>query len=411
LFRGLGSFIFHHRQYIFVGAASITNKYCPYPNMYNILLISVANWDSLIELPALLKNAGCTLHIYAAPDSWVLNNDSFDSWIEAPAGSDNIDHLLSFLEQNAGKYDWIIPGDDIAVRLLNDRITDEGLFYKVMPLTKIENRAVLGSKAGFVEICNKYGIKTPRQLVYNDTQTLEEAGNYIGYPLIVKVDESEGGYGVFKCRNLEELTSRLKEVPRKNLVLQQMINGEDINTEVLYKDGVLMVYNYSRSITVMKDFGVSTRRLFEHNTDLDAVLEKMGQDIGLNGFGNVVFMRDTKTGEYYLIEIDMRPNSWMYYGRFTGNDFTQAVRNIINNKRERVKPASGFAPMMISLYKKDVYRIISTSDIKGAMYWLLNKDGCSRYIPRYDMKLLKSINSFLLQTARDKVMAKLGRKG
>ncbi len=376
--------------------------------MYTVLLISVANWDSLIELPAILKTAGCTLDVYAAPRSWVLNNSSYDNWIEAPDSRDNIDHLLTFLQQNADKYDWIIPGDDIAVRLLNERITDETLFYKVMPLTKMENREVLGSKAGFVTVCNKYGIKTPKQLVYDGVQPLEEIGNYIGYPLIVKVDESEGGYGVFKCRDLQELTATLKDVPLKNLVLQQMIAGEDINTEALYKDGVLMVYNYSRTTTVMKDFGVSTRRLFEDNNDLDAVLEQMGRDIGLNGFGNIVFMRDTQTGEYYLIEIDMRPNSWMYYGRFTGNDFTVAVKNIIEGKLQRVKPVKAFAPMTISLYKKDVYRIISTTDVKGALYWIMNKDGCRQYIPSYDKQLLGSINAFLLQTAKDKIAAKVG---
>lgn len=330
--------------------------------MFTVLLISSANWDSLKEIPALINNAGCKLHIYAAKDRWVLANKSYDKWIEAPEeDSALLPHLLQFLDQHAEEYDWIVPGDDITIRRLNEVIADERLFYKVMPLTKIENRDILGSKAGLVKICNKYGIKSPRQLVYSDELTTDEIGEYVGFPMVVKVDESEGGYGVFKCSNANDLAAAMRDVVHKeNLVFQQMVTGEYINTEALYRNGVLMVYNYSRSTRIMKDFGISTQRIFIDNDDLTLVLQKIGTDIGLNGFGNIVFMRDVKTGDYYLIEIDMRPNSWMYYGKFTGNDFSIAIRNIIDNKLGLLRPGRPAKEMVIGIYKKDVYRCLTT---------------------------------------------------
>jgi hypothetical protein len=90
----------------------------------------------------LLSDGGCSVDIYCVKDSWVLQNSFYDKWIPA---SDNTEvfmkELLDLINKSGDHYKWIIPGDDPVVRLLNDAITSEELFYKVLPLTKIENRA------------------------------------------------------------------------------------------------------------------------------------------------------------------------------------------------------------------------------------------------------------------------------
>ena len=144
-----------------------------------------------------------------------------------------------------------------------------------MPLTKIENRELLGSKAGFSNLCTKYNIKTPRYLIYNSSQTPAEIGKYMDYPFLMKEDKSEGGYGVFLCENESGLTAVLAKVANKeNLVFQQFIKGYDINVEVLYKNGELLVYSYSRTLTIMGKFGVSTQRLFYQNNEIEPELVK-----------------------------------------------------------------------------------------------------------------------------------------
>jgi len=112
------------------------------------------------------------------------------------------------------------------LEILNERITEEQLFYKMLLLTKIENRALLGSKAGFSNLCAKYGIKTPAYLVFKDNMSASEIGNIVGFPLLMKVDNSAGGYGIFKCQNEQDVTANLAKIEnRKNLVIQQMIRG------------------------------------------------------------------------------------------------------------------------------------------------------------------------------------------
>ena len=350
--------------------------------MYRVLLISYVNWDSLIEIPALLKDGGCTVDIFCIKDSWVLKNKCYDTWIPGSAHENTfVDELLAYIEKSTGKYNWILPGDDIIVRLLNERITDESLFYKIMPLTKIENRDLLGSKAGFSNLCNKYGIRTPRFMIYNDTLTPHAISEYMGYPFLMKVDKSEGGYGIFRADNETELIANLEKIPNKEN----------------------MVYGYSIVLKSMGAFGVTTQRVYTRNEAIGADLAKMGKAFGVSGFGNIVYMYNELDQQHYLIEVDVRPNAWMYYVKFIGDDFSEAVRKIINgdltlvnsdNKKKKDK-------VVVTLYKKDVYRCIVEKDAKALIGWLTNKNGCWKYIPLYDSKLFWACTGFIVKTFRE----------
>lgn len=352
-----------------------------------------------MEIPALLKMGGCEVDVFCAANSWAVQNSFYDNWINAPENEDEfVEQLITLVTRGGLQYDWVIPGEDVVLELLNARITDEQLFYKMLPLTKIENRQLLGSKAGFSNLCAKYGIKTPAYLVYEEGMSASEIGKKVGFPSLMKVNSSAGGYGIFKCENEQDITAHLAKIENKdNLVIQQIIKGYDINTEVLYKDGELIVYNYSKTTVIMKEFGVSTQRLFYHNTEVEQELIKAGRSLGLNGFGNVVFMYDEVKKEHFLIEIDVRPNTWVYYGKFTGNDFSEAVRKIINKDLTLIKQPDEFKnkAITLSLYKKDVYRCIMNKDLGGLMKWVFNVNNNWRYIPNYDRKLKKATNKYL----------------
>jgi hypothetical protein len=103
---------------------------------------------------------------------------------------------------------------------------------------------------------------------------------------------------------------------------------------------------------------------------------------------------------HYLIEIDMRPNAWMYYGKFMGNDFSEGIRRMIKGDLTLVKPDGKYTgkQLKISLYKKDVYRCILEKDVKGLLGWFTNRDHCWNYIPLHDRKLFAACTSFLFKT-------------
>ncbi|NCX95195.1 MAG: ATP-grasp domain-containing protein [Chitinophagia bacterium] len=385
--------------------------------MYTVLIVSYANWDSLMELPGVFKEAGCRVVLFCKKGSWVLNSNLYDEWIEAPEEEQPfVTQLFSLVKKNENAYQWIIAGDDLIIRILNDNINDEVLFRRLLPLTSRENRELLGSKAGFSNLCKKYNIDTPRYMIYTPGQSLDEISQYMGYPMMLKTDRSEAGTGVFKVNNKQELAATLKEVgDSQSIVFQQFIQGYDINMEVLFKDGQLVVYSYAKLLKILGKFGLSTQRLFIQYDDIQPELEKIGRSFGINGFASIAFMYSEPEKKHYLIEVDVRPNSWIYYGRFTGNDFAEGIRRIVSGKISVVKPDPAKFPkeVKVLLYKKDMMRAIVEKDLNGLMYWWLNKENSQRFVPKYDKKLLASCNQFLwgffFQLVREKIDRTLKR--
>jgi Carbamoyl-phosphate synthase L chain, ATP binding domain len=366
-----------------------------------VLLISYKNWDSLMEMPALLHQGGCLVDVFCTEGAWVLKNRYYHQSVIAENDPELfMQQLLDFIHDYGDQYQWVIPGDDDILSMLNQHIKGEHLFYKLMPLSKIENRKMLGSKIGFAEVCAQYMIKAPRYLVYRDGMTHEEIRQAVGYPLMVKVDLSAGGFGIYRCENERDLAATLSGISsQQRLLLQEVIEGYEVNTELLCKNGELVVYNHSTRVKTMGQFGVSTKRAFSTNPRLAPMLAAISKDLGLSGFCNMVFMYRPTTDEYFLIEADPRPNSWMYYGRLCGSDFSQGVRRIMSGDLHLLpQPSQEGKEMNVSLFKKDMYRCITEKDFAGIKDWLLNVDNRWRYLPLDDLYNLGSCVMFLLQT-------------
>ena len=83
-------------------------------------------------------------------DAWLTSNRFYDNWIEIKNETDELPQQVIQLAQDRTKnYDKIILLDDLIIRLMNESIDSEDLFKRILPLTKIENREMLSSKAGF----------------------------------------------------------------------------------------------------------------------------------------------------------------------------------------------------------------------------------------------------------------------
>jgi hypothetical protein len=100
----------------------------------------------------------------------------------------------------------------------------------------------------------------------------------------------------------------------------------------------------------------------------------------------------------------------MFYGKFTGNNFSEGVRRIIEGKVDFIPPTGKAGKeVFVALYKKDLYRCIVEKDFKEMGKWALNWDGRWKYVPVYDLAMLKSINTFLVATFKKLFVQKVKR--
>ncbi|EHQ28221.1 ATP-grasp domain-containing protein [Mucilaginibacter paludis] len=371
--------------------------------MYNVLLVSIASFfDSTGEIPFMFKRAGCQVDVFCNETSWLLSNRYHDNWIKSSEDHETFkDQLLKLIDEKPDHYNWIVPLEDITIKLMNDAILSEDIFKKILPINKIENRDLLSSKAGLSSVCQKYGITTPRFVNYSDVNDTEVIKQKLDFPILLKEDFSFSGIGIQYCEDESELQGCLDKVQVKtNLVLQEFIKGEDIGLEALFRDGELITYNCGEVLSYMYDkFSFTTRRKYYQNEEIAALLRVLGKSVGLNGFASIQYIYHPGRKLYYLIEVDARTNSWMPYSRFTGHDFSDGIRRIINNQLAYI-PTGTTKPddwVEVAIFDRDIRRCFKRKDYKGLLRWIFNIDGYWKFIPMYDSKIISRISRKIMK--------------
>lgn len=363
--------------------------------MFKVLVACFDNWDTFSEGPYILKKGGCVVDVYCSEKSWLVSNSYFDKWIKSNPDKDKYKTELIELAKS-DVYNWIVLADDLVIHLMNNSIDNAELFRKIMPLSKIEYQHLLSSKIGLSDFCIANDINTPSYINLEKPNQLAEKCSHLQYPLISKLDFSWGGTNITVSNTLEELKSNIDILkPDQPVLIQEFIRGEEIHIEALFHEGKLLVYQSSNILQHTKStFSYSTRKIFFKNVDLDPLLIKLGDKLGLNGFANIFYIRSEKNKKYYLIEMDPRPSSWMANRRFISkNDFSNGIKRIlsgdyINGYKEDSDPKE---PKEMGLFYKDIRRALWGKDLLGIARWLFNLKGYWRFLPFYDRKLTKRI--------------------
>ncbi len=375
--------------------------------MYKVLLVSIASFfDSTGEIPFIFKRAGCKVDVFCDSDSWLLTNKFHDDWIESNDPATFSSELIALVEKDPEYYDWIVLLEDASVKLLNESITSEFLFRKILPITNMEDREVLSSKKGLSVACGKYGIATPRYINYTDDLTAESIAKQLDFPILLKEDFSFSGIGVHYCESPADFDTCLDKVNvTTNLVLQEFIDGEDIGVEALFRNGELITYNCAEVLTYMYNkFSFTTRRKYYQHEEIAEKLRVLGKSIGLNSFASIQYIYHPVRKIYYLIEVDARTNSWMPYSRFTGYDFSEGIQRIMNGQLQYIPTGTTTNKKVeVALFDRDIRRCIKHRDLKGLLQWMFNYKGYWKFIPLYDRGIFKRVTQKIVRDFRAKL--------
>ncbi len=366
--------------------------------MNSVLIVSFFDWDTSVEIPFLLSKAGSKVDLFCKKGAWLQSNSYYNNFIE---GSENLDEfvkkLLAHIELN--NYDFVVITEDPLLKFVNEQIIDPALFIKTLPLIKIENRDIISSKNGFSKFCVENNILTPKSDSYNSQKDYQRIIEKLNFPLIQKSESGWGGMGINIIKNEQALQIALEnQIEDQNLMLQEYIIGEEVRVDALYLKGKLIIYFCSKVLSNTTDkFSFSTRRKYYNNPEIEINLITLGEKTGANGFSNITYIQEKETSKYFLIEMDLRPNSWMAYSQyFSDNNFITAIKSI-NSKKEFQNPCAVLFKneIEIGLFYKDLYRAIFKKDIKGILRWIFNYKNYWRFLPFYDFKLTKRIISQL----------------
>lgn len=231
---------------------------------------------------------------------------------------------------NTASYDLVVVANDATLRAIAESSLPEVLKQRLLPVVSPAHRTHLHSKIQLSVLLESAGIRTPRFRIVSNPAALLEATNPLRFPILIKVDSSAGGRGVYECHSTAELRKKAAQLTFP-LLLQEKIEGEIIDLSGFYHRGRLVHFTCSRFDEFLDGpFGPSSVRTYTQTGSLDPqVFEELcalGKALGIHGFSSVTAVRSASDGQLYFFEADLRPNIWVDQGRFIGNDPADALR-------------------------------------------------------------------------------------
>lgn len=213
-------------------------------------------------------------------------------------------------------------------------------------------------KVSFYKMCDKYNLPYPKSYVF-DKKNYEKIVKTVDldYPVILKPNNSNsidyldaefpGKEKVYFIDNKEQLLETIKNIYSSTyndtLIIQKYVNGDDTNTRVLnvYCDKKGKVRMMGLGQPILEEYHPKTFGNYaaiisrtEH-IDLMDDLKKFLEDIHYTGVANFDIKMDSKTGKYYLFEINPRPGRSNAFTAAAGNPLAKYyVDDLVYDKTE-----------------------------------------------------------------------------
>lgn len=301
----------------------------PLTNKLKALLIGYVYELTLAPVPILVE-AGFSIDVICT-ECQNLSSEKFKT-----IAIDNDSLIFTALDcARKNHYDLIIIGDDqcIADVLDSEMSADEKL--KLLPVTSKEHFQHLYSKCQLSNTFQDAVIPTPNFLICETKDELLDKVNHLKFPLFIKIDRSGGGMGVFECESADDVYLKTNSLGYPVLI-QEKINGETVDLSAFYHQSKLIYFSYSTFFkSIGSSLGPSSVRRYRQISDLPeniySELQDIGDALGANGFVSITCIEESHTGKRFYIEADMRPNAWINYGKYIGNDAGMYLKKYFQN--------------------------------------------------------------------------------
>lgn len=223
----------------------------------------------------------------------------------------------------------IIVGDQGLYLIKNSELSDLEK-TRILPITKKSSLKHLCSKIELSKLFLKHHILTPPFICIKSREHAYEVASQLGFPSLLKIDFSGGGFGVFKLNKKSDLRKVPDHFFEHPLLLQKFIEGRLLDISGFFLDNKLIHFTCSEFLDAQFGaFGPSRlRNYFGYGLISPCIskeLSKIGQVLGAHGFTNISCI-ETKDQRRYYFEADIRPNVWINYPRDIGYDLATEIK-------------------------------------------------------------------------------------
>jgi len=316
-----------------------------------------------------------------------------------------IEALIDFSKKQAFK-PVLMPCADPYVEVI-DAHSDLLRNYYLLPGMPQGRYKEIMDKDTLETLAKKHGVLVPETIKMDDENFFEKV-NSIGYPCLVKPTNSHNFVSVFRRKMFKVFDEKsLKEAIQKSkdnnleVIVQEIVPGFDdhMYTFDAYLNEKSKVTHW---LTCQKyrqypiNYGASVYTEQKYIKELPEIGIPFLEAIGYKGVGEIEFKKHEKTGEFYLIEINVRYSNlnelltqaginmpYITYRELTGNPleeqfidyntglvFRYTFEDLLAIKGYLATKQLSVNEVLKSLFKKKVHAIRSLDDIRPTLDYM-----------------------------------------
>ena len=359
-----------------------------------LLFVSLFNDVASDRIVAAMGRLGARCAVMSTPDAFAAQTPHAERIFPLPRRGGSWRRTLSFQLRFAAavrgwRPDLVIPLDELSAQVLRGA--------ELYACAGHEMRALLEASFGRPETlalsCDRHrlvakaaalGIATPTQLAVERLDEARRVAATLGYPVVLKREQTCGGAGVqivadeaaldaafhraaAKARAKRRLQRMLGRTPAAEspLVLQRFVEGPLAFRIVACKDGrVLDGVSFLSECVHPPVTGASTILQPISRPDMDAAATALVAALGCSGFVALDFLLPAEAPAV-LIEMNPRPVASGHLGALLGHDIYAAMLASLGAPIAVAEPVAP-APARIALFPRELDRDPSGGGIRAA---------------------------------------------
>jgi len=267
--------------------------------------------------------------------------------------------------------DWVIVAEDKELKILSESALQSEILSRVLPARNALGQSLFDSKVALSQVLSQLNIAQPQSRIAMAASDLNEILRASQKLVLIKADRGHGGVSVTRVSTPHDF--ELDKIPTEwfPVIVQEFVDGDLCAVEAQFVEGQLVGFLFSTVLKTFSPFGTSTDRLFTAPPDdqVELALRKLGEAGEFHGFANCTFIKNYQTGEFLLIEVDLRPNIWHQYGPKLGVDWVALYRE------PPPRPVHNIGTQRVANFPRSLTRAIKHRDIASMWLWISRRPG------------------------------------
>ena len=241
-------------------------------------------------------------------NSWLIfykHSRYIDRLIVSKNEIDSVDYLNEILKLIENEnIDLVLPASEIGFKFVSKFREELSHFCRLVPLPNHDALHTAFNKWNLSIFLKEHNISAPTTVLLGELQQI----NQLTYPILVKPVDGSGGENIQKFDKPAAINFPTdRDTASKNYIVQEYIDGYDIDCNVLCHEGEILAYTVQQPLGVEAGFSPKIDKLkFVHDPAVFDLVKRTMHGLQWSGIAHLDLRYCSKTGQLYLIEINPR---------------------------------------------------------------------------------------------------------